>query len=358
MERKSLGFIGHFVREVGKGVGALAAGTAALTLAAKVASAERFSVERKEPRERLAEILSVEGPSIVWRQIDATRKSAKATASPGSPVNVQVGCPSDWKLAVGAEPAATAEHGVAHSTLPGTGVHNAALFAPVRVGETRTASLACVKMEPGADRTPGTEDDVVDDKEELAIEVTAVAGAPAESADPFVYRDEALLDRGGISGMPVEVAGSVLAVDNDVGGIVSAKVDPVARGANGRVPVGVTYRVARAHEQATTLDGSEREVSGLTHCGFVGGGWSPILAERAVDVRLEVEGAMGICRADEIETGPGTSIAAVTDVAGRLGLGVQVGGESLAVRVGLDAVLSDQEALQSVGPSVGVVGRF
>jgi hypothetical protein len=345
MERKSLGLIG--------GAGA----ALALTLAAKTASAERFPVERTEPREHLAEILSIDGPSIVWRKIDDTRKSAKVTASPGSPVNVQVGCPSDWKLSVGAEPPVTAEHGVAHSTLPGTGVHNAALFAPVRVGETRTARLGCVKMEPGSDGTPGTADDVAGDKEELAIEVTAVAGSPADTDDSFVYRDEALLDSAG-AGMPVEVSGSVLAVDGDVGGLVSAKVDPVAKGLAGRVPVGVTYRVGRAHEEVTGLDGSEKEASGLTHCGFVGGGWSPILAQQTVDVRLEVEGAMGICRADEIETGPGTSIPAVTDVAGRLGFGVQIGGRNLAVRAGVDTVLSDQEALQSVSPNVGIVGRF
>lgn len=346
MERKSLGIIG--------GAGA----ALALTLAAKTASAERFSVEKTEPREHLAEILSVDGPSIVWRQIDATRKAAKVTASPGSPVNVQVGCPSDWKLSVGTEPAATQEHGVAHSTLPGTGVHNAALFTPVRVGETRTARLGCVKMEPGSDNAPGTADDVAGDREDLSIEVTAVAGAPAGSADSFVYRDEALLDGSGISGTPIEVAGSVLAVDGDVGGLVSAKVDPVARGTMGRVPVGATYRVGRVHEDATAVDGTEKEVSGLAHCGFIGGGWSPILAQQTIDVRLEVEGAMGVCRADEIETGPGTSIPAVTDVAGRLGLGVQVGGRNLAMRVGVDAVFSDQEALQSVSPSVGIVGRF
>lgn len=349
MERKSLGLIGGIVAAAG------------ITFAAKSASAQNFRLERPEPRENLAEIIDVSGPGLVWRVIDETKKNAKATVTPGSPLNVRVGCGGlDWRLNIGPAPAAGEEFGVAHSTLPALGEHNATFLASPRVGDSRIARFQCVKGGgPGPNGRHGDADDVKPtDTEDLSVEVTSVVGAPSVDHDPFVYRDEALLDGNGISGIPVELAGSVLAVDGDVGGLISAKVDPVARGTMGRVPVGVTYRVGRVHEDATAVDGTEKEVSGLAHCGFIGGGWSPILAQQTIDVRLEVEGAMGICRADEIETGPGTSIPAVTDVAGRLGLGVQVGGKNLAVRAGVDAVFADQEALQSVSPNVGIVVRF
>lgn len=353
MERKNLGIIGGVVAATG------------ITLAAENAAAERFRVERTEPREHLAEIMSVEGPSVVWRQVDATRKSAKVTAPPGSPVNVQVGCPSDWKLNVGTEPAATAEHGVAHSTLSGTGVHNAALFAPVRVGETRTARLECVKTEPGADGTPGTADDTVGDREALSVEVTAVAGAPAETADPFVYHgDEALLDRD--SEMPVEVSAGI--IDNvpmvgdpsqNIGALVSVKVDPVANGLAARVPMGVTYRVGQTHETVTGVDGTEKDVHGTAHCGFLGGGWSPIVAQKRVDVRVALEAGLGICRSTEIDTGEGTlRVPGATDAAVRFAAGVEVGSASVAGRVGTDFVVSDQDSTQQWGPNASLVVRF
>lgn len=353
MERKNLGIISGL------------AAAAGITLAAGNAAAERFRVERTEPRDNLAEIMSVEGPSIVWKRIDETRKSVEVTASPGSPVNVQVGCPSDWRLNVGTEPAATAEHGVAHSTLPGTGVNNVALFAPVRVGETRTANFECTKGEAGPDGNFGTGDDVVHDREKLSVRVTAVAGAPAETADPFVYHgEEAPLD--GHSEMPVELSAGV--IDNvpmvgdpsqNIGAVLSAKVDPVANGLYARVPIGVTYRVGQVHETVTGVDGTEKDVSGTAHCGFLGAGWSPILAQKRVDVRVALEAGLGICRSTEIDTGPGTlRVQGATDVATRFAAGIEVGSARLAGRVGADFVVSDQDSTQQWGPNASLVVRF
>lgn len=337
----------------GKSLGVFAAAYAAAMLAANNASADRFALELTEPRDHLAEILRVEGPSIVGTQIDETRKSAKIAASPGSPVNVQVGCPSDWRLDSGDEPAATAEHGVVHGTLPRTGVHNAALFAPVRVGETQTARLACVRG---------------NDREDLAVAVTAVAGAPDDdpSVGDFSYRDDIpILDRPG-SGVPVELAGSMLMVDDDrifmadgdAGGIFSAKIDPVNNGSLDHFPVGATYRFGKIREDANALDGSTKEVRRWSHCGFIGGGWNPILADKTVNVRAEVEAAMGICGAGSIKTGPNTEIPEVTDVALRGAVGIQVGGEHLAMRAGVDGVRSDKAGLQNWGVNMGALVRF
>lgn len=332
----------------GKSLVVFAAASAAAMLAAKDASADRFALELTEPRDHLAEILRVEGPSIVNTQIDETRKSVRVAASPGSPVNVQVGCPSDWRLDSGAEPAATSEHGVVHGTLPRTGVHNAALFAPVRVGETQTARLACVKG---------------DDREDLAVAVTAVAGAPDDdpSVGDFSYRGNDYIppfERPG-PGMPVELAASMLDVDGDIGGLFSAEVDPVANGTWwGHFPIGLTYRVGRIHEEVNARDGSKKEVSQAAHCGFIGGGWNPILNEHVVDVRAEVEAGMGICGAEAIKTGPNTEVPEVTDVALRGAVGIQVGGQHLAMRVGVDGVRSDKAALQNLGVNMGALVRF
>lgn len=355
MERKNLGIIGGL------------AAAAGITFAAGNASADRFRLERPEPRENLARIIEVTGPAIVSSIIDETGTRAAATAIVGSPVNPRVGCAGeDWRLNVGPEPKAGAEFGVAHSTLPVLGEYNVTFLASPRVGDVRVAKLQCVRGGgPGPDGKIGTADDVKpDDTEDLSIEVTSVAGVHSADHDPFVYHgEEAPLD--GHSEMPVELSAGV--IDNvpmvgdpsqNIGAVLSAKVDPVANGLYARVPMGVTYRVGQVHETVTGVDGTEKDVSGTAHCGFLGAGWSPILAQKRVDVRVALEAGLGICRSTEIDTGEGTRVPGATDVAARFAAGVEVGSEHLAGRVGADFVVSDQDSLQQWGPNASLVVRF
>lgn len=328
------------------------------------------------PAEQLVEWRGADSPNLIDNRIDKTRRNLRITATTNAPVSLHGACPPadlypNWKLDLGKRGTATGYPAEVHDrdtlrTGP-NGTWTLDTTAPSRPNQTLQTTLTCYRDSDGNDALDDGEDS---HKLTAHIKSQGSDGQGGGAGSYFTFSGEgggsgddstsASADknpmwhaRGAVADtIPMSGVGDT----NNLGVLAAVGVDPVHGGGSRNFEIDLVYRSGRVPGEVTDEAGKKHVIDGYTHCGFVGGGWTPELGTELV--RGRIAGAIGVCAAEALETDYGRVDGKTSVGVGRGDAGIEVGGKNIGVTGGVDAVVGADSSARFWGPYIGVYGRW
>lgn len=359
---------------------ALIATFIAAIAAPKAVEAQTYAapLETDTPASEYVRWEGVNPQNIISHRMDKTRRDLTVVTTPNAPITVNLGCPPPslypgWKLEV---PRDYVPGGEDHAEIDETdvvrtgrnGTFAVRLTAPSRQGKVK-AKFRCRKYEPGDDGELDTEDDVPEgDAEALSLNIVSqgikdgrpvpfpvgsgnVGFAPSNSGEREGSADRRPFRAavGGVSSWPMAGGmprpGVFTEFGIDVLGDEKWLDDLI---------VGLRYRLSQGLERAIvdrrSGTGERVNVKATGH-----GMFATATAEKRAGnaVRFALGAGAGGVHLEKSDTDIGGTVPPRTDPAAEIHGGISVGGESVQVGAGADAVFT-----RNGGAAVGLNGQL